>query len=96
MKKFVFLYHSFQEPSADVMDAWGTWFAAVGDKFIDSGNPFGEGREVTKTGSRSLTSDLRPASGYSILNADSIDEAEKLLEGCPAIDSVRIYEAMPM
>ncbi len=36
-----------------------------------------------------------PASGYSIVNAENIDAAEQLLEGCPIVDSVSFYEALP-
>ena len=96
MKKYVFLYHGFGEPTREVMDAWSTWFAAVGDSMVDSGNPFGPGREVTPTGTKDLTPEMAPAHGYSIVNADSMADAEKLLEGCPIIDSVRVYEAMSM
>ncbi len=32
--------------------------------------------------------------GYSLINAESIDEAEKLAQGNPFIASIRIYEVM--
>jgi hypothetical protein len=96
MKKFVYLYHGYQEPSPAVMDAWMSWFGKIGDKLVDPGNPFGPGRQVTPAGSTDLTDDTSPATGYSIINAETIDEAEALLDGCPIISSVRIYEAMPM
>jgi hypothetical protein len=38
---------------------------------------------------------MHPSTGYSIVNADSLDAAEKLLVGCPA-PSTRVFEAMPM
>ena len=96
MKKFVFLYHAFPTQTEDTSAAWMAWFASVGDKMVDVGNPFGAGREVTKTGSKELSADSGAASGYSIVNANSFEEAEKILEGCPEIGSVRVYEAMPM
>jgi hypothetical protein len=34
--------------------------------------------------------------GYTIVNANNIDEAEKLLANCPIITSVLVYEALPM
>ncbi len=96
MKKFIYLFHGYTEPTPEVMSAWGAWFESVGDKFVDSGNPLGGGREVTPSGSTDLTAAMDPATGYCIVNADSLDDAEKLLEGCPIITSARIYEAMPM
>jgi len=96
MKKFVFLYQGTQEPSPDAMEAWTSWFARVGDKLVDSGNPFGAGREVTTAGARELAGDVSPFTGYSIVSAESIDDAEKLLEGLPLTGGVHIYEALPM
>jgi len=32
--------------------------------------------------------------GYSIINADSIDEAEKIAQDNPFIASIRVYEIM--
>ena len=96
MKKYVFVYYGWGEPTPERMKAWGEWFGSVADKMVDSGSPFGQGREVTPTGSKTLTPEMGPAHGYSIVNAESMDAAEKLLDGCPIITSVRVYEAMPM
>ena len=38
MKKFVFLYYGYDEPTQEVMEAWGKWFASIGDKMVDSGH----------------------------------------------------------
>jgi len=90
------LYYGYAEPTPEVMDAWQRWFATVGDRFVDSGNPLGNCLEVTKTGSREMSPDQGAATGYSIISAESREEAERLLEGCPMISSVRLYEAMAM
>jgi hypothetical protein len=95
MKKFVFLYYGFKEPTPEGMDAWNKWFASVGDKVVDSGNPFGSGKEITKTGSKPLSQDENSTTGYSIFNAETIEEAEKIAQGCPAT-TIRVYEALPM
>ena len=78
------------------MDAWGKWFASIADKLVDSGNPFGPGREITHTGTKDLSQDEGAIVGYSIINADNIDDAEKIAKDCPIITSVRVYEAMSM
>lgn len=96
MKKFVFIYHGHWKVTPEVMEAWGSWFESVGDNMVDSGSPLGPGTEVTPAGARDVLSDLSPATGYSIVNADSLDDAVGLLDGCPIIDSVRVYEAMSM
>lgn len=96
MRKFLFLYYGHWEPTPEAMSAWQNWFASVGDSLVDSGSPLGAGREVTHTGTREITPDMAPAVGYSIVNAENMQAAEKLLEGCPIITSVRVYEAMSM
>lgn len=96
MKKFMFLFHGAWEMTQEQKDAWGNWFAEIGESIVDSGNPFGPGREVTRTGRRDLPFDARATTGYTIVNADSMADAEKLLENCPIASSVEIYEAMKM
>jgi hypothetical protein len=96
MKKFVLLYHGGTERTPEVMDAWQRWFDKVGERFVDSGNPLGACLEVTPTGSRDISADQGAATGYSIISAESRDEALRLLEGCPSAASVRVYEAMAM
>ncbi len=96
MKKFVFLYYGFEPPTQEIKDAWSNWFGSIGDKMVDSGNPFGPGREITHTGTKELPHDKGATVGYSIINAESIDEAEEIAKGCPIITSVRVYEAMSM
>jgi hypothetical protein len=96
VKKFVMLYHGYEEPTPEVMGAWQAWFASVGDRFVDSGNPLGNCVEVTKTGTRELSPEQGAATGYSIISAETLEEAVRLLEGCPIVGSVRLYEAMAM
>jgi hypothetical protein len=96
VKKFLMLHYGYEEPTAEVMAAWQSWFAKVGDRFVDMGSPLGNCVEVTKTGARELSHDMGAATGYSIISADRREDAERLLEGCPIISSVRLYEAMAM
>ena len=51
MKKFVFMTIGFTPPTPEIMDAWGKWFESIADKMVDSGNPLGAGREITRDGS---------------------------------------------
>jgi len=83
VKKFVILFHDRWEPKPEVMAAWQAWFAAVGDRFVDSGNPFGPGVDVTAAGARPHQAADGPASGYAIVSAESIEAAIGLLDGCP-------------
>ena len=96
MKKFLMLHYGYEEPTAEIMAAWQSWFAKVGDRFVDMGSPLGNCVEVTKTGVRELSPDMGAATGYSIISAGSREEAEGLLQDCPIISSVRLYETMAM
>jgi len=96
MKKFIFLCYGYSEPTQEVMEAWGKWFASIGDKMVDPGNPLGSGREISPTGTKELPLGMESLTGYCIIKADNIDDAEKIAQGCPIITSVRVYEAMSM
>ncbi len=78
------------------MDAWQAWFAEVGDRFLDSGNSFSGALEVTHSGSRERNGGDGAATGYSILSAESREEAERLLGASPFASSVRLSEASAM
>jgi hypothetical protein len=62
------------------MDAWMAWAKEAGEAVVDLGTPLGEGRHLD--GSRVAPSDS-DAAGYSILQADSLDDVVKLLERHP-------------
>jgi len=96
MKKFVLLYVGAAEPTKELMEGWTKWFDVLGDRVVDSGNPFGPGREFTKTSTKDLPQDEHAIAGYTIINAESLEEVEKLAKDCPVVTSVKIYEAMPM
>ena len=102
MAKFLYLYSAGQmadtpEAQEEQMQAWTVWFGSLGDSVVDMGNPFGAGTTVTNGGSRDgATSKL---GGYSIINAESLDEAATNAKGCPVLQSggsVEVYEALVM
>ena len=97
MKKFVLLHQGFEPPTPEIHEAVGKWMASVGDSFVDRGSPFVGGVEITKEGRSELTLESdSPTTGYAIVEAESLEAAEKLVEPLPIIDSIRIYEAMSM
>ena len=96
MKKFVFLAIGFQTPTPEIIDAWGKWFESIGDKIVDSGSPLGAAREITRDGSKELPLGVDSITGYTIINAENIDEAEEIAKTCPIITGIRVYEAMSM
>ena len=76
--------------------AWDNWLGKLGPALIDAGNP-------TLPISRHVSSDRTvedgpvgvAATGYSIVEATSLDRATKLASDCPVLDgggAVTIYE----
>jgi hypothetical protein len=95
VKKFVFLAHGEMERTPEFQSAHRAWWSSIESHVVDSGNPLFNGRNVTKAGTVSdLTTDRSAALGYSIVQAESIDEAVALLAECPM--DMWVYEAMPM
>jgi hypothetical protein len=96
MKKFMFLYKGYVTPTHEIGRAWMDWFATVGDRMIDSGNPMSHGAEVTPDAVTPIEAGLDSLNGYSIVNADSLDDAVELAKTNPMIRSVIVYELAQM
>lgn len=80
----------------EVMTAWMTWFGSMGENLKDPGNPFGPSTAIGPDGSRAETSGI---TGYSIIEADSLEAASATASACPVLaagGTVEVYEAMPM
>ena len=95
MKKFMFLHFGFEKPTPKIMEAWQSWFESIADKQIEQGG-FNGGREISKAGTRNLAWNMDSITGYNIIEAESLDAAEKLAQGNPFIASIRIYEIRSM
>lgn len=104
MTKYVLLYSgggmpATPEEGAKLMDAWRGWMGTLGEALVDGGNPFGNAKSIASNGSISDGSIGGRASGYSLLNADSLDAAVKLAQGCPHLGTggqITVYETMEM
>jgi len=110
MKKFIVLYHApaelmkqsentTPEEQAKGMEGWMQWAKKCGDKLVDLGAPLANGQQINPDG-KSKNSDKNVV-GYSILQADSIEDAKKLLIGHPhlgwdAACSIEVHETMPL
>jgi hypothetical protein len=69
-----------------VLKEWETWFAKLGGALVDGGNPFtANAKTISKGGKISNGSGGPMPSGYSILKANSLDEAVGMAKGCPVL-----------
>jgi hypothetical protein len=104
MANFVLVYTGGSRPATEAegkkaMEAWGAWFGQLGDKVVDAGNPFDAHAKTLSNGSVSDGAAGTPATGYSILKADSLSSATKLAQGCPHLQSggkITVYEVTPL
>ncbi len=82
-----------------VMEAWGGWFGKLGDKVVDAGNPFSQHAKSISNGTvHDGSVGNPPATGYSIIKADSLNSAAELAKGCPVLLSggkITVYEVTP-
>ena len=79
------------------MANWQAWAAAIGDAWVNPGNPFGKAKTVS---SRGVSDDARSdrCTGFSIVKADSMDAAVEMAKACPHLQygTVDVAEAMEM
>jgi len=102
MSKFVVVYQGGQmgDSPADqeaVMNKWMAWFGSLGSSVTDMGNPFGSSSAVRPDGSHAPTT--AGLSGYTILEAESLDHALAAVKDCPHLSydgTIEVYEAMAM
>jgi len=109
MKKYIVLYHApadameqtantSPEDQAKGMEAWMAWAKKCGDKLIDLGAPLANGQSLSTNGSRPSKKEV---AGYSILQAENMEEAKSLLKGHPHLGwdegcSIEVHETMPL
>jgi hypothetical protein len=105
MANFVLLYSGGSMPEsqaeqAAVMKAWEAWFGGLGSAIVDGGNPFTpKAKRIASDGTVSEGAVGTMASGYSILKADSLDEAVEMARRCPVLQGgaqISVYEIFPV
>src|SRR5438045_4429363 len=109
MKKYLVLYTAPTEASRQLaetspeeqakgMEAWMQWAQRCGDKLVDLGSPLTGGQKLSPGGSTGSNLNI---AGYSVLQAEDMEEAKALLKGHPhlgwnAACTIEVYETMPI
>jgi len=109
MNKYMVIYHAPAELMAKMADKtpaemtagmkpWMDWAAKAGDGLVDMGSPAGNGLKVTKDGTEPSQKDVV---GYSVLQAESMEDAVALLQGHPHLEwdntcDIEVHELMPL
>lgn len=96
VKNYMLLHFGFEKPTPEIMKAWGAWFASVADRTVENGGlgHGGTAREITKDGTKDLPMGMDSITGYTIIQAENLEEAEKVAATNPFIASIRVYEIM--
>jgi hypothetical protein len=108
MKKFMFLYTGggggthgappTEAQMADIMKRWQAWLGSLGDVLVDGGNPFGSDvKNIVSNGAVSDGPVGVQATGYTLVAAESLDQAVKVAQGCPGLDDgadITVYEVL--
>lgn len=110
MKKFLVTYHTpvsvmeqMGEPTPEEMEKgmepWMAWAAKCGDQLVDLGCPLMGGEKILPGGG--VEPSTRQVTGYSFLQAGSLEEAKALLDGHPHLSwnaecEIEIHECMPL
>lgn len=103
MADFVLLYTGGSAPETEeertrVMQSWTDWYAELGAAVKDGGNPFTPAaKTIARDGSVSDGASGSLHSGYTIVEADSLDAATALAKGSPIFQgggSVTVYETV--
>jgi hypothetical protein len=101
MVNYLLLYSGGSMPETEteqkaVMKEWEHWMGKLGSALVDGGNPFTpQAKTITQDGKVSDGSGGPMPSGYSILKANSLDEAVQLAKGCPVLKAgaaVMVFE----
>jgi hypothetical protein len=88
MSKYLYLYRGpatrmedfTPEQGEAQMKAWNTWIEGAKSALVDVGNPLAPRASVRDDGTEAEPSDQN---GYSIVEADSLEQARELLRGPP-------------
>ncbi len=111
MKKFLVTYHapidSMKQTAsatpaqqAKGMEAWMQWAQRCGSNLVEMGSPLMNGQSLSPDGS--VKGSDKNVCGYSILQAENMDDAKALLNGHPHIGgwnadcTIEVHETMAL
>lgn len=105
MANFLLLYTGGGGMAADpeeqerILGEWGAWYGKLGEAIVDGGAPFGASKNLTGNGVGDGPLGDTPATGYTVISADSLDAAVAASQGHPHINhggQVQVFECVDM
>lgn len=90
MGRYIFAYHGGKMPDTPEegqkeMAAWQSWYEGMGAAVVDGGAPVGISVTVNGDGSVAQDGGANPVSGYTVVEATSLEAATEMAKGCPIL-----------
>jgi len=90
MTNFILAYYGGKMPEspeegAEHMAKWEAWANGLGEALVNKGTPLGNSKSVSSSGVIDGGGD-NPLMGYSILKAENIESAVKMVEDSPHVN----------
>lgn len=105
MSQFLLLYTGgagMADDPADqeqIMAEWGAWYGKMGEAVTDGGAPFGASKNLTDSGVGDGPPGDTPATGYTVIEADSLDAAVAACDRHPHLvhgGQVQVFECIDL
>ncbi len=102
MSNYILAYHGGKKPEspeegAKHMAKWKAWIDGLGDAVVNPGTPLGMSKTVS-SGGVSDDGGSNPLSGFSIVEADSMDAALEMAKASPFLEfgTIEVAEVKQM
>lgn len=103
MPNYLLAYHGGSTPEGEeaqaaMMEAWNAWMETHGEALLDIGNPVSRTVTVASDGSVG-DGPADPVTGYSIIEAETFDDALTIARACPILadgGTVEVAELVDM
>ncbi len=103
MPNFILAYHEERqfdtpEQGAEQQIAWGAWLHGLGDAVVSPGQPLGPSQVVRQGGAVEPLSGPAALMGYTIVEAETIEEAIDMAKACPFLEigSIEVAQCYSM
>ena len=101
MDKYMIAYHGGSQPASQeegmaMMQKWKDWVASLGEQVVNPGTPLPSTKVVTASGVADDT-DKNTINGFAVVLADSMDEAVKIAQSDPFLQSggtIRVHQML--
>ncbi len=87
------------EDQQKIMEEWGAWYGKMGPAIVDGGAPFAASKHLKGNGIEDGPLGDSPATGYTLIDADSLDAAAKACEDHPHLNhggQIQVFTCVDM